>query len=89
MNAIRKATMNHMAHCWATIPHVTEHDVADITQIEALRKRYAPKAESVGAKLTMTAMLIKVIASALKVHPKFNCSIDPRRVRSFTRSTTT
>ena len=77
MSAVRKATMKHMEHCWATIPHVTEHDVADITELEKLRKRYAPKAESVGARLTMTAMLIKVIASALKVHPKFNCSIDP------------
>lgn len=79
MTAIRKATMNHMAHCWATIPHVTQHDMADITELEALRKRYAPKAESVGAKLTMTAVLIKIIASALKVHPKFNCSIDPEK----------
>ena len=79
MNAVRKATMNHMSHCWATIPHVTQHDVVDITQLEKLRKLYAPKAEAVGAKLTMTAMLIKVISSALKVHPKFNCSIDPEK----------
>ena len=79
MSAVRKATMKHMAHCWATIPHVTHHDTADITELEVPRKRYAPKAEAVGAKLTMTAMLIKVIASALKVHPKFNCSIDPEK----------
>jgi pyruvate dehydrogenase E2 component (dihydrolipoamide acetyltransferase) len=79
MTPIRKATMNHMAHCWASIPHVTHHDTADITELEALRKRYAVKAESVGTKLTMTAMLIKVISSALKVHPKFNCSIDPEK----------
>ncbi|HKL21594.1 MAG TPA: 2-oxo acid dehydrogenase subunit E2, partial [Tichowtungia sp.] len=79
MTAIRKATMNHMSHCWATIPHVTQHDTADITELEALRKRYAPKAEAVGTKLTMTAILIKIISSALKVHPKFNCSIDPEK----------
>jgi len=79
MSSIRKATMNHMSHCWATIPHVTQHDMADITQLEELRKRYAPKAEAVGAKLTMTAILIKIISSALKVHPKFNCSIDPEK----------
>ncbi len=79
MSAIRKATMHHMAHCWATIPHVTQHDMADITKLEALRKHFAPKAEAVGAKLTMTAILIKIIASALKVHPKFNCSIDPEK----------
>lgn len=77
MSATRKAVMKHMAHCWATIPHVTQHDLADITKLEETRKRYAPKAEAAGAKLTMTAILIKVLASALKVYPKFNCSIDP------------
>jgi pyruvate dehydrogenase E2 component (dihydrolipoamide acetyltransferase) len=77
MSAIRKATMNHMAHCWATIPHVTQHDMADITKLEQLRKRFAPKAESAGAKLTVTAILVKVVAAALKVFPNFNCSIDP------------
>lgn len=77
MSQTRKATMKHMAHCWATIPHVTQHDVADITKLEELRKRYAPRAEAAGARLTMTAILIKVIAAALKVHPKFNSSIDP------------
>ncbi|HEY5621648.1 MAG TPA: 2-oxo acid dehydrogenase subunit E2 [Pontiella sp.] len=77
MSAIRKATMQHMAHCWSTIPHVTQHDMADITKLEQLRKRFAPKAEAVGAKLTVTAILVKVVAAALKVFPKFNCSIDP------------
>ncbi|MDK2856961.1 MAG: hypothetical protein PWQ29_2 [Verrucomicrobiota bacterium] len=79
MSAIRKATMKHMAHCWATIPHVTQHDMADITRLEEMRKRYAPKAEAAGAKLTMTAILVKVLSAALKVHPKFNCSIDPEK----------
>jgi pyruvate dehydrogenase E2 component (dihydrolipoamide acetyltransferase) len=79
MSAVRKATMRHMTHCWATIPHVTQHDIADITKLEEVRKRYAPKAEALGTKLTMTAILIKVIASALKAHPKFNCSIDPEK----------
>lgn len=77
MSQIRKATMAHMAHCWATIPHVTQHDMADITKLEELRKRFAPKAEAAGAKLTVTAILVKVIAAALKVFPKFNSSIDP------------
>ena len=46
MNAIRKATAQHMAHCWATIPHVTQHDTADITRLNALRKRLMPQAEA-------------------------------------------
>ena len=79
MSAIRKATMKHMTHCWTTIPHVTQHDMADITKLEELRKRFAPKAEAVGAKLTVTAILLKVVASALKVFPNFNCSIDPEK----------
>ncbi|RKX47064.1 MAG: branched-chain alpha-keto acid dehydrogenase subunit E2 [Verrucomicrobia bacterium] len=77
MSAVRKATLAHMTHCWTTIPHVTQHDMADITKLEELRKRFAPKAEAVGAKLTVTAILVKVAAAALKVFPNFNCSIDP------------
>ncbi|HEY5654164.1 MAG TPA: 2-oxo acid dehydrogenase subunit E2 [Pontiella sp.] len=76
MSSIRKATMNHMAHCWATIPHVTQQDWADITHLEELRKRFGKKAEVQGAKLTVTAILVKVVASALKAFPNFNCSID-------------
>lgn len=79
MSAARKATLKHMVHCWETIPHVTQHDVADITKLEALRKQYAPRAEAAGAKLTMTAVIIKVLSSALKKFPKFNCSIDPEK----------
>ncbi len=79
MSAIRKATMAHMTHCWTTIPHVTQHDMADITKLEELRKRFAPKAEAVGAKLTVTAVLVKVVAAALKVFPNFNCSIEPEK----------
>ncbi|MDF7798201.1 2-oxo acid dehydrogenase subunit E2 [Pontiellaceae bacterium B1224] len=76
MSAIRKATMNHMTHCWTTIPHVTQQDWADITHIDMLRKQFAKKAEVHGAKLTVTAILVKVVASALKAFPNFNCSID-------------
>ncbi len=79
MSGVRKATLKHMTHCWTTIPHVTQHDTADITKLELLRKQYAPRAEAAGAKLTMTAIIIKVIASALKKHPKFNCSINPEK----------
>ncbi|MDF7825750.1 2-oxo acid dehydrogenase subunit E2 [Pontiellaceae bacterium B12227] len=76
MSGIRKATMNHMTHCWTTIPHVTQQDWADITHIDELRKKFAKKAEVHGAKLTVTAILVKVVASALKAFPNFNCSID-------------
>lgn len=77
MNAIRRMTVEHMDNCWSTIPHVTQFDEADVTDLEALRKSFQPKAEKAGTKLTMTAMLIKIMGSALKAFPNFNASIDP------------
>jgi pyruvate dehydrogenase E2 component (dihydrolipoamide acetyltransferase) len=65
-----------MALAWTTIPHVTQFDWANITDLEERRNKLAPKAEKAGAKLTVTAILIKIVASALKVFPKFNASID-------------
>lgn len=76
MSGIRKATVRAMTQAWATVPMVTQFDKADITEFEALRKKYGPKAEAVGAKLTPTAMLIKVVAGALRKFPDFNASID-------------
>ncbi|MCC6737471.1 MAG: 2-oxo acid dehydrogenase subunit E2 [Planctomycetia bacterium] len=76
MTKIRVATAEHMSRAWATIPHVTQHDKADITELESLRKRFAPRAEAAGGKLTVTSILLKVVAAALKVFPKFNASVD-------------
>ena len=76
MSNIRSKTADHLSYAWATIPHVTQFDKADITDIEALRKALSPKVEEKGGKLTVTAMLIKVVASALKVFPQFNASVD-------------
>jgi len=76
MNNVRKKTVQHMSLCWNTIPHVTLHDKADITSVEALRQKYKNRAEEAGGKLTITAILLKVLASALKVHPKLNASLD-------------
>ena len=76
MNTIRKMTVEHMRNAWVTVPHVTQHDYADITDLEALRKSFQAKAEAAGTKLTVTAMLMKIMASALKVFPNFNASID-------------
>ena len=76
MSTIRRVTAVHMTAAWLSIPHVTQHDRAEITELEALRKRFAERAEKAGAKLTMTAILLKVVAAALKVFPKFNSSID-------------
>ena len=76
MSKIRSTTAIHLSYAWATIPHVTQHDKADITELELKRKAFNPEVEKDGAKLTITAILLKVISSALKVFPKFNSSID-------------
>lgn len=76
MSGVRKATLRAMSGAWGTVPMVTHFDKADITELELLRKRYQPHAEAVGAKLTPTAILLKVIGIALKRFPDFNASID-------------
>ncbi|MFN4072245.1 MAG: 2-oxo acid dehydrogenase subunit E2 [Thermus sp.] len=79
MSGVRKATLRAMAQAWAQVPMVTHFDEADITELEALRKRYAPRAEERGFKLTLTAFLLKALALTLKAFPKFNASIDGER----------
>jgi pyruvate dehydrogenase E2 component (dihydrolipoamide acetyltransferase) len=76
MSNIRLRTAEHLSYCWHTIPHVTQFDKADITQLEEFRKSYAKTAEKFGVKLTVTAILAKVITSALKAFPQFNASVD-------------
>jgi pyruvate dehydrogenase E2 component (dihydrolipoamide acetyltransferase) len=76
MRGVRRKTAEHLAESWNTIPHVTQHDRADITELEQLRARFAPKAEEAGGKMTVTAIALKVCAAALKVFPQFNASVD-------------
>ena len=76
MSNIRRKTAEHLGHAWNVIPHVTQHDRADITAVEGLRKRYAPQAERAGGKLTMTAIALKIVAGALQRFPQFNSSLD-------------
>ena len=76
MSNIRRKTAEHLAYSWATIPHVTQFDKANITELENLRKQFGKKVEDAGGKLTITAVLLKVIASALKVFPQFSSSVD-------------
>jgi pyruvate dehydrogenase E2 component (dihydrolipoamide acetyltransferase) len=79
MSSVRRATAEHMAQAWSTIPHVTQHAIADITDLEQLRQQYGPRAEAAGGKLTVTAIALKVVTAALKHFPQFNASIDMAR----------
>ena len=76
---IRRKTAEHLGHAWNVIPHVTQHDQADITAIEALRKQYGPQIERAGGKLTVTAIALKILARAVQKFPQFASSIDPAR----------
>jgi pyruvate dehydrogenase E2 component (dihydrolipoamide acetyltransferase) len=76
MRAVRRKTAEHLSAAWATIPHVTQCDLADITGLEELRKKYAKQVEAAGGNLTITAIAVKIVAAALKVFPQFNASID-------------
>jgi pyruvate dehydrogenase E2 component (dihydrolipoamide acetyltransferase) len=76
MRAVRRKTAEHLSAAWATIPHVTQFDLADVTALEELRKKYARQAEAAGGNLTVTAIAVKVVAAALKAFPHFNASID-------------
>ena len=76
MTGIRRKTAEHLSHAWNAIPHVTQFDKADITALEQVRKKYRGEVEKAGGNLTVTAIAAKVVASALKVFPQFNASVD-------------
>ena len=76
MTKIRKVTAEHLSYAWSVIPHVTQFDNADITLLEKARKEYNAKLKDGKSKLTVTAILLKIIAAALKNFPQFNSSID-------------
>ena len=76
MSNVRRTTAVRLSQAWATIPHVTQFDKADVTELEIARKKFAKKVEAAGGKLTPAAIVLKVVASALKVFPQFSASID-------------
>ncbi|HNR35962.1 MAG TPA: 2-oxo acid dehydrogenase subunit E2 [Candidatus Hydrogenedentes bacterium] len=76
MNAIRRKTALHMTNAWRNIPHVTHFDHADITSVESFRRRYARQAEARGGKLTVTAIIVKILGAALRRFPRFNAGVD-------------
>ncbi|MGZ0169392.1 MAG: 2-oxo acid dehydrogenase subunit E2 [Planctomycetales bacterium] len=79
MNKISRSAAANLSMCWNVIPHVTQHDLIDITDLEAARRRYSDKAKKTGApKVTMTAIAMKASVVCLKEFPKFNSSLDPQ-----------
>jgi pyruvate dehydrogenase E2 component (dihydrolipoamide acetyltransferase) len=76
MSPLRRTVSRRMVESWTTIPKINQFDDADITNLLAVRKKYAATFEKKGSRLTLTAFLLKVIADGLKKHPRANASID-------------
>jgi pyruvate dehydrogenase E2 component (dihydrolipoamide acetyltransferase) len=76
LSRIKKISGANLHRNWVLIPHVTNHDDADITELEAFRVQLNKENEKSGVKVTMLAFLIKACVSALKKFPEFNASLD-------------
>ena len=76
LTKIKKVSGANLHRNWVTAPHVTQHEKADITELEAFRKAMSDEAQKQGIRLTLPAFLIKAVAAALKAHPDFNTSLS-------------
>ena len=76
MSRLRRTIKRNMSVSWHEIPHVTLFHTADVTELEQVRRDYRERAEEAGGRLTITAILLKITAAALKAHPHVNSSLD-------------
>jgi pyruvate dehydrogenase E2 component (dihydrolipoamide acetyltransferase) len=74
---IRKLSAAHLHRAWVNIPHVTQTDEADITELEAFRKAQNDEAGKEGVKLTLLPFILKAIAKSMAAYPEFNASLAP------------
>ncbi|MBN1517345.1 dihydrolipoyllysine-residue acetyltransferase [Candidatus Sumerlaeota bacterium] len=74
LTGIRKAIARNMSVSWALVPHVTQFDETDITEMEAARRKYGVTDQ---VKITITVLALKAVVAALKQFPQFNASLDP------------
>lgn len=85
MSPLRRTIAQRMTDSWTTIPHVTQFDDADITDLMEIRKRYGAAYEKSGARLTLTSFAIRAVVSALDKYPAFKTGIDYRALEIVTR----
>jgi pyruvate dehydrogenase E2 component (dihydrolipoamide acetyltransferase) len=76
---IRRVTAEHLSYAWNAIPHVTQFDKADVTALEELRRKYKDQIGKEGGTLTVTSMLVRILATAVRKFPQFNASVDVDR----------
>jgi pyruvate dehydrogenase E2 component (dihydrolipoamide acetyltransferase) len=77
LTKINKLTGQFLHRNWVTVPHVTQFDEADITELEAFRRQLNKEHKDEGVRVTVLAFLMKALVSALKEYPRFNSSLDP------------
>ncbi len=76
MNKLARVSAANLSVAWQTVPHVTQHELADVTELEEARQSYMKTIGQNGPKITMTAIMVKAVVGALKAFPAFNSSID-------------
>jgi pyruvate dehydrogenase E2 component (dihydrolipoamide acetyltransferase) len=76
LRSVRRTIAKHLAMAWSQIPHVTHSDVADLTELEAFRRKHKQQVEAQGGALSLTVFAMKAAAAALKKFPRFNSSLD-------------
>lgn len=79
MSRLKRLAGPHLHRSWLNIPHVTHCDEADITELESYRKTLDATAKDKGYRVTLLSFLMKASVVALKEHPEFNASLDPRK----------
>jgi pyruvate dehydrogenase E2 component (dihydrolipoamide acetyltransferase) len=77
LSRIKKISGANLHRNWVTIPHITQNDEADITELEAFRKQMSEEGQKQGVRVTLLAFLIKAAVAALKLFPQFNASLSP------------
>lgn len=77
LTRIKKLSGPHLQRAWLNIPHVTHHDEADITELEAFRQSLKEEASKKGIRITLLSFAIKALVGALKEYPNFNASLAP------------
>lgn len=76
LSRIQKRSGKHLSTCWLNIPHVTQFDETDITELEAFRQSLKTRADKAGVKLTPLVFILKAVARALADFPRFNAALD-------------
>jgi pyruvate dehydrogenase E2 component (dihydrolipoamide acetyltransferase) len=76
LSKIRRLSAAHLHRAWVTVPHVTQHDEADITELEGFRAQQRDEAERRGVKLTLLPFLMKAVVKVIQEYPQFGASLD-------------